>query len=82
MEVRDNPKRSRYELVDGGEVIGFADYVRDGDTLTIPYVEIEPQLQGKGYGSTLAAGVLEDARERTLDVVPRCSFMAWYMRRA
>jgi len=45
-------------------------------------VEIDARLQGNGYGSVLAAGVLEDAHTRNLDVVPHCSFMAWYMRRA
>jgi uncharacterized protein len=82
MEVRDNRNRSRYELLRDGEVIGFADYALDGETLTIPYVEIDARLQGNGYGSVLAAGVLDDARARNLDVVPLCSFMASYMRRA
>ena len=82
MDVRDNAERGRYELLNDDEVVGFADYVLDGKTLTIPYVEIDARLQGNGYGSVLAAGVLEDAHTRNLDVVPHCSFMAWYMRRA
>jgi predicted GNAT family acetyltransferase len=81
MDVRDNAERSRYELLRDGDVIGFADYERDGDVLRIPYVEIDARMRGNGYASALAAGVLDDARSRNLDVVPLCSFMAWYMRR-
>jgi len=82
LEVRDNRRQERYELVRDGEVIGHATYRLDGDRLVVPYVEVDPKLEGRGYGSQLCAGLLEDAHERGLTVVPDCPFLAWYMRRA
>src|SRR5438270_7277101 len=79
--VRDNPALHRYELVAGGEVIGHADYRLEDDRLVVPYVEVEPRFEGRGYGSQLCAGLLEDARTRGLTVVPLCSFLASYMQR-
>lgn len=81
LEVRDNPKQSRYELLRGGEVIGHATYRLESDRLVVPYVEVDPAHEGLGYGSQLCAGLLEDARTRGLSVVPSCPFLAWYMER-
>src|SRR3712207_1337875 len=38
--VRDAPERSRYELVVGERVLGFADYSLDGRVITVPHVEV------------------------------------------
>ena len=77
--VRDNPGRSRYELVDDGTVIGFADYVVRGDTIVIPHTEIERRLQGQGLGAILVRGALDDVRARGLAVVPQCWFVAQFI---
>lgn len=81
VEVRDNPGGSRYELLRDGEVIGHATYRLEDGRLAVPYVEVEPRFEGRGYGSELCAGLLADARRRGLEVVPLCPFLAWYMER-
>ena len=81
LDVRDNRAAGRYELVRDGAVIGHATYRIEGEQLVVPYVEVDPELDGRGYGSQLCAGLLEDARARNLTVVPHCSFLAWYMER-
>jgi predicted GNAT family acetyltransferase len=81
LDVRDNEQENRYELLRGDEVIGHATYSREGDRLVVHYVEVEPSLEGRGYGSQLCAGLLADARARDLEVVPVCPFLAWYMKR-
>jgi predicted GNAT family acetyltransferase/glutaredoxin len=81
VQIRDNRAESRYELVREGEVIGHANYRVEDDRLVVPYVEVEPRHGGRGYGSTLCAGLLEDARGRGLTVIPVCPFLAWYMER-
>jgi glutathione S-transferase len=81
VSVRDNQAQSRYELVRDGEVIGHATYELDGDRLTVPYVEIDPRHERRGYGSQLCEGLLADARDRGLTVVPVCPFLSWYMGR-
>lgn len=78
--VRDNPARHRFELdVDGD--IAFANYRRDGEVLTIMHTEVPKRLEGRGVGSKLVAGVLDIARAEGLKVVPRCSFVAAYIKR-
>ncbi|HEV2591354.1 MAG TPA: GNAT family N-acetyltransferase [Gaiellaceae bacterium] len=79
--VRDNPERSRYELVRDGDVIGHASYRLDGPRLVVPHVEVDRAEEGQGLGSQLCAGLLEDALKRGLSVVPACPFLARYMER-
>jgi hypothetical protein len=79
--VRDNPAAARYELFVAGQLAGFASYVLSGATMTIPHAEVEPRFEGRGLGSRLARFALDDARSRGLAVVPRCPFVAAYIRR-
>lgn len=79
-EITDNTARSRFELnVDGA--VAFADYAMAGDTLVLLHTEVPAALSGKGVGSALARGVLDDARRRGLKVLPRREFMAAYIER-
>ncbi len=79
--VRDNPAAARYELIVAGELAGFASYVLSGETMTIPHAEVKPRFEGRGLGSRLAAFALDDVRSRGLSVVPRCPFIAAYIKR-
>ena len=79
--VRDNPAAARYELFVAGELAGFADYVLSGETMTISHAQVEPRFEGRGLGSRLAAFALDDVRRRGLSVVPRCPFIAAYIKR-
>lgn len=76
--VRDNKARSRYELeVDGR--IAFADYVVDGDALIVPHTLVPPELERRGVGSRLVAGLLDDLRAKGMRIVPACPFVAAYV---
>lgn len=75
-EVRWHEAASRYELLDGGVVVGIADVVDAGDHLVLPHTEIDPSRQGQGLGAVLVRGVLDDVRRRGRTVVPAC----WYVR--
>jgi predicted GNAT family acetyltransferase len=82
VEVRDNRDRMRYEVrTADGEVAGYATYARRGGTVVINHTVIADGHAGKGYGSTLARGTLEDLRTRGLAVVPVCEFFAGWMER-
>jgi uncharacterized protein len=79
-EVRDNPEQNRFEL-DTSEGPAIAVYrMRDGN-LHITHTEVPKVLEGRGIGSQLVRGTLEIARTRGVKVVPRCPFVAAYMRR-
>jgi uncharacterized protein len=77
--VRDNPTRSRYELVDGDRLIGFTEYhPRDG-VLVFPHTVILHRQRGAGYATQLVQGALDDVREQGKLIVPECSFVAQFI---
>jgi uncharacterized protein len=77
MQVRRDVERSRYELVEDGTVIGFADYQADGDdVLVFPHTVIAPARRGQGLGAVLVRAALDDVRAAGRTVVPAC----WYVR--
>ena len=78
--VVDVPEASRYELRLGDRVIGFAEYrMRPGGRLVLAHTEIDEECEGRGFGSRLAAGVLEDVRRKGLEVTPLCPFVTRYI---
>lgn len=79
IEVVDNPEESRYELRLAGRLIGLAAYRRRNGRIVFTHTEVDESAEGRGFGSRLAAGALEHARQAGLDVVPLCPFMAQYI---
>lgn len=79
-EVRNDPAAHRYEVLDDGAVAGFAEYMEvRGDRIVFTHTEIDPAFGGRGLGTVLVAGALEDARDRGLAIVPICPFVARYV---
>lgn len=73
--VRDNPAQHRYEIVEGDELAGFADYTIDGDVITFSHTETLPGNEGRGVARQLVEFALTDARGRKMSVLPQC----WYV---
>ncbi len=65
----------RYELLEDGVVIGFADYQVRGETVVFPHTVINPERRGEGLGAVLVQGALDDVRPTGQKVVPAC----WYV---
>jgi predicted GNAT family acetyltransferase len=78
-EVRDNPEKSRYELVEDGHLLGVADYRPLGDTLAFPHTEIVPSRRRQGLGAVLVQAALDDVRRKGAKVVPTCWFVAEFI---
>ena len=76
--VRDNPARHRYEL-EGEDHVAFAEYRLATGVVTFIHTEVPKELGGKGVGSTLARGALEDVRRRGLRVVAQCPFIKGFI---
>lgn len=68
--------RSRYELEIDGEVVAFADFSQGDEVMTIPYIETFVRHRGNGYSSALMDAVIDDLRDRGLQVRATCS-VAW-----
>ena len=67
--------------MDGSEVAGFIAYRRGEGVLTLVHTDVDPRWEGKGVGSELVRGALDDLRARGLKVRPLCPFVAAYIRR-
>jgi uncharacterized protein len=80
-EFRNNAAQSRYELRLDGEVLGFAEYRREGSQVVFTHTEVSPAHGGQGLGSRLAAQALDDVRSQGLQAVPQCGFIAGYIAR-
>ena len=79
--VADNPEEQRYEARLGSELVGFISYRLQPGRMTLIHTEVAQALEGKGVGSQLVAGALDDIRERGLTIVPICPFVRAYLLR-
>lgn len=77
--VRDNGEQHRYEILDGADVGAFLDYRLDGTVAEFVHTETLDGYEGRGLGSQLVRGALEDARKRGWQVVPTCPFVRKYI---
>ena len=80
IQVNDNRDRARYEISLDGKLAGFVTYRLDGDTITLVHTEIDDAFEGHGLGHKLAQGALDDIRARGLHLVPKCPFIAKFVR--
>ena len=81
IEVRNQPEQSRYAVFLDDELAGFAAYQQGDGEITLTHTEIDSRFEGKGLGSRLARGVLDDLRGRETPVLPYCRFMRGYIQR-
>lgn len=75
--INNNAAKHRFELDVEGH-LAAAYYKREGDVITFTHTEVPAELGGKGIGSTLVRGALDQVRAEGLKVVPQCPFVkAW-----
>jgi uncharacterized protein len=80
--VQDAPERSRYEVTVDGALAGFAVYEnRDDGVRVFTHTEVDDAYEGRGIGSSLARGALDDVRASGRRLVARCPFIASFVRR-
>lgn len=76
-----NDDEHRYEMHVDGEYAGFAEFRTRPGTIVFTHTVVLPGHEGQGLGSMLARHVLDDAVARGERIVPRCPFIAAYLRR-
>lgn len=77
-ELRDNRPQSWFELdVEGHKAI--AAYRLSPGVITFVHTEVPDALAGRGVGSKLAKGALENVRAQGLKVVAECPFIKGYL---
>jgi predicted GNAT family acetyltransferase len=77
-EVTDVEAKHRFELEEEGGT-AFVTYLLEGETITFTHTIVPEALEGRGVGSKLVQGALDEARQRGLKVVPACSFVKNYI---
>jgi uncharacterized protein len=78
--VRDNRAEQEFVLDEGGER-AIAAYQREGGTITFTHTVVPPAIEGRGVGSKLIRGALDQVRDEGLRVVPQCRFVRAYIDR-
>lgn len=80
--VDNDPAAGRYRLRVNGAEVGFIEYDPIGQAaVLIKHTEVSPAHEGKGYGSQLVRGALDDIRARGLTVVPICPYTLGFIRK-
>lgn len=79
-DIRHASADHRFETeVDGHTCV--LDYRLDDPVMTIDRVYVPPPVEGRGIASRLTRFALDHCREHGLRVVPRCPYVAAWIRR-
>jgi|HubBroStandDraft_1064217.scaffolds.fasta_scaffold2304266_1 predicted GNAT family acetyltransferase len=76
--VRDNGELGRFELEQDGH-LAVAHYRLAEGVITFMHTEVPSELSGRGMGSRLIAGALDEARRRGLKVTAECPFVSGFI---
>ncbi len=79
--VRNDPERGRFEVSVGPVLAGHATYHAQPGLVTVLHTEIDPAYEGRGVGSELVRGLLDDIRGRDARVLAICPFVRAYLDR-
>ena len=81
VSVTRDDEQSRYEIFVGDVLGGFTTFHTDSrGRVVFPDTQIDPAFKGRGLGTTLVAEAMTDAAKRGDTVVPRCTFVARWLR--
>jgi uncharacterized protein len=73
-DVVNDKAHHRYELAVDGHLAATY-YNRSGDVITFVHTEVPKELGGKGIGSKLVKGALDQVRSEGLKVIAECPFV-------
>lgn len=77
-DIIDNRAHHRFELdVDGHVAMSF--YKLADGVITFVHTEVPPELGGRGIGSRLVKGALDEVRRQGLKVVAQCPFVGGFI---
>jgi predicted GNAT family acetyltransferase len=77
-DVVNNVEKHRYELAVDGHIAATYYEIADG-VITFVHTEVPPELGGKGIGSQLIKGALDQVRSQGLKVIAQCPFVKAYI---
>jgi predicted GNAT family acetyltransferase len=77
-EVVNNAAHHRFELEVEGHLAATYYKIADG-VITFIHTEVPEELGGKGVGSKLVKGALDQVRSKGLKVIAQCPFVKAYI---
>ena len=77
-DVVNNRAQHRYELAVDGHIAATY-YEIAGDVITTVHTEVPSELGGKGIGSKLIKGALDQVRSEGLKVIAQCPFVKGFI---
>lgn len=81
VRVERNDGNRRFEARIGDDLAGVAEFIPRGDDIVIfTHTEVREEFEGRGVGSRLARGALDQVREKGQLVQSTCTFMGRYLR--
>ena len=80
-EVREDEAAQHYEVLVDGVRAGLAHYRLVGEGRVFDHTEIDPAFEGKGLGSVLARGALDDVIARSIPFAATCPFIVSFLER-
>jgi predicted GNAT family acetyltransferase len=79
--VTRSDERSRFEATIDGEVAGYSQYRLGEGRIEFTHTVVDDAFEGKGVGSALVGGALDQVRAEGLAVVATCPFVRGYIER-
>jgi predicted GNAT family acetyltransferase len=79
VDVHRNDENHHYEATLDGKVVGFVRFRHRPGQIVLIHTETDPAYEGRGVGSALARGALDDVRARGEKAVLKCEFIASYV---
>jgi predicted GNAT family acetyltransferase len=77
-EVVNNKAHHRFELAVEGHFAATYYKIENG-VITFIHTEVPPELGGKGVGSKLVKGALDQVRREGMKVIAQCPFVKAYI---
>lgn len=79
--ISDVPQVGQFVATIEGKRAGYIDYSLTARGMLIRHTEVDGAYEGQGVGGALSRFALDSARERGIEVIPICPFVAgWIMR--
>ncbi|MBE0543087.1 MAG: N-acetyltransferase [Verrucomicrobia bacterium] len=81
LPVVHNVSLRRFEDQPGDGSPSFLSYTFKGDCVVFDHTFVPDALRGRGIAAKLARAALEEARQRRWRIIPRCSYVAAFIKR-
>lgn len=80
IQIIHNPDDNRFETWIDGQ-LSKLEYMEDGDTIVMMHVGVNPEQRGQGVAGKLTQVALDYASDKSLRVIPMCSYVRAYIQR-